>query len=144
MKTLAFLLAVTGVAMSASAPVSAQSRGTCFWINGGSILGAKIIKPADAGKWFDIDGAVIQLADPFDPEYAGMAGRSIVIQQSDAASNGSVIAVTGGGERIRLPNGSEVTSWNVPFETGTKPLHVFRITASTKEDGPAWFVTEGP
>lgn len=129
-----------------SIPATAQTRCACVtpWVDGGLILGAKIVKPADAGKWFRVDGAALQLADPFDPEFSGMKGRSIVIEQADNAANATIVTVTGGGEKVRLPGGAEVTSWFVPFETGTKPRHVFVLTASPLSNGPAWLVTEGP
>ena len=103
------------------------------------------VTPADNFGMFQLQAlstATLTLPDPDDnPAVQGMA---IVIEQADELFSSATTVEVDSDRPIRLPDGSETTSWEVPHSTGLVSSHTFRLTAGTQFSAYAWYVTEGP
>lgn len=115
------------------------------WRSGGSIGSDRTLSEADHYKWFEVapnPSATIFLPNPFSPT-SSVQGMTLIFEQPDAIPVGAEITITGGGH-IRLPDGSEVTKWQLPVGTGVVDTHVFRLVAGTTASDVAWYIVPGP
>ena len=115
------------------------------WRPRGIIFKNHTITPADNYSWYQLQALAPTTVTLPDPDSNSQArGMAIVVEQADELYSFPTLIVVQGNRPIRLPDGSETISWEVPHSTGKANVHIFRLTAGNQFATYAWYVSVGP